>query len=236
MGTKPRLHCPGEKSPSVNLCPFQIAKPLSPLERPVPVVLQPQLVLFWIICFIYHLLDIWRSLCSCHSKIYQSDVIPLLPQQCNSPALYCADGPSHITLLMVVGQFHRKREIWQGISSKGTMTSYYELHEGGKKNNLATNQQRKQLRVWARNAKPQLKFSWWHFWAGNETVFSESLRKKREHRMERRGRKHESVESKLHHLHFKETLRRERIQHSKIKLTFWCNATNGIAVVNEASS
>lgn len=54
--------------------------------------------------------------------------------------------------------------------------------------------------------------------------------------MGRRGRKYLSEKSKFHHLHFKGTLRRERIQHNKIKLTFWYNATNGIAVVNETSS
>lgn len=46
----------------------------------------------------------------------------------------------------------------------------------------------------------------------------------------------QTEKSKLHCLHFKETLRRERIQHNKIKLTFWYNATNGIAVVNENGS
>lgn len=54
--------------------------------------------------------------------------------------------------------------------------------------------------------------------------------------MGRRGRKHLSRESKLPHLHFKEILRRERIQHIQIKLAFWYNATNGIAVVNETTS
>lgn len=102
---------------------FWIAKPSSPLETAATVVLQPPSALVWIMRFIYQLLDIRRSLCSCHGKIHQSDVIPLLPQQCNSPALYWADGPSHIILLMVVGQFNRKREVWRRISNKGTMTS-----------------------------------------------------------------------------------------------------------------
>lgn len=86
-GTTPRLHCPGEKSPSALL--FTHLGLLSPpvLRNSCQSSVQPPSVLFSIMCFIYQTLGTRRSLCSCHSEIHQSDVIPLLPQQCNSPAL-----------------------------------------------------------------------------------------------------------------------------------------------------
>lgn len=82
LGTTPRLHCPGEKSPSTLL--FTHLGLLNPclLKNSAVTSISPALN------YVLHLSDAWsRSLCSCHSEIHQSDVIPLLPQQCNSAAL-----------------------------------------------------------------------------------------------------------------------------------------------------
>jgi len=72
------------------------------------------------------------------------------PSSAIPPALYGADGPSPITPLVVAGQWNWKREVWQGISNKGAMTGYCELHEGKRK----TKPRHIQPRTWACKAKP----------------------------------------------------------------------------------
>lgn len=104
------------------LCPLWIAAHWSLFETAATVVLQhppaySELRASLISCLIY------PGPCAAATVKSISDVIPLLPQQCNSPALYCADGLSPIILFMAVGRFNRQREVWWGISNKGTMTS-----------------------------------------------------------------------------------------------------------------
>lgn len=120
--TKPQTHCPDQDSPSTLLSAHSESLHTGLSLKQLPLwccsIHQPysELRASLISCLIY------PGPCAAATVKSISDVIPLLPQQCNSPALYCADGLSPIILFMAVGRFNRQREVWWGISNKGTMT------------------------------------------------------------------------------------------------------------------
>lgn len=140
--------------------------------------LQPPSALLSIMCFIYQTLGTRRSPCSCHSKIHQSDVIPLLPQQCNSPALTVLMDPLSSFCLW----------LWASLTGRGKSGRELATREQWpvrmsftrrKKQNETPKQTRKSPGMWSFKTKPgELRSLRWHFWVGNETMLSQSLKEK----------------------------------------------------------
>lgn len=158
LGSTPRLHCPGEKSPStlllthlglLNPCPPKNSAAAS--ISPVP----------------NYVLHLSAAPCGgpCAAATVES-IRVMSSHSCPSRAilqlLLCWWTLSHHSA-DVVGQVDRKREVRQGISNKGTMTSLDELHEEGK-----NPKNTKTPGAWSFKTKPrELRSLWWHFWVGN---------------------------------------------------------------------